>query len=497
MDSAEAPTDQPDTIVKLFGIDLRTLALFRVTVALVLLYNLAMRSADIPSLFTDEGAAPIVTVQNFCAEAWCYSLHFLDGSAEFQVLLFVVSALCAVTLCLGYRSRLSTIGSWILFVSLNNRVPSIITGGDVLLSMALFWGMFLPLGARWSADARRSQIEPANDCELSIATLAVLLQVFWMYWSTGLWKLNEVWLEGRALQVVFTDDMLVRPLGELLLEFPGLLVVLTYIVLVIELAAPFLLFSPWRTNLVRSVTIAVLAGMHVGIELTMTVMIFSFASLAALTLFIPGTWWDRGPLHRVAGRFGRNLRPLRRKPKSRSAAAAAAGPWLPDGILRVVQIFFLIYVPVFNMFSTLGPRRESPGFRAFNRVGELIGATQVWKMFDRPPGENRFVARATFVGGGPAKDILRNERTSDPPRRPETRMALSTARWMLFVRQTARDSARCFRPTLTRYYARRWNDRAAPDQQILELELYFYPSPHESEKLARTGRPLWRMNPAN
>jgi hypothetical protein len=496
MNSTDASNRRTDTIANLFGIDLRTLALFRVAVASVLLFNLAVRSFDIASLLTEDGAAPIETVRQFYGDTWIHSLYFLDGSFGFQVALFAISVLFVAALLIGFHTRMATIGSWILFVSLNNRVPSINTGGDVLLSMALFWGMFLPLGAKWSMDAERGRMQTANDRELSIATLAVLLQIFWMYWSTGLWKLNELWLGGRALGIAFTDDMLTRPAGQALLAYPGLLTALTYSVLAIELVAPFLLFCPWRTNLVRSVAIAVLVGMHIGIELTMTVLIFSYASLAALTLFVPSVWWDCRPLAQVAGWLDQKLANTAHGKGTRSPLRSESSQPVSARILWSVQLFLLIYIPVFNMLSPLGPRGATPAHRAFNRIGELIGAAQVWKMFDSPPGEHRFVARATFVEGSAAIDILRDEPVPNQPPRPTTRMQLSTARWMLFVRHTATDSFQIFRPTLARYYARRWNERVGPDRQIRELELYFYTSPHESEEAAANGRLLVRVDVA-
>ena len=36
-----------------------------------------------------------------------------------------------------------------MLTGIDNRNPLVIDGGDDFLRMLLFWGLFLPLGARW------------------------------------------------------------------------------------------------------------------------------------------------------------------------------------------------------------------------------------------------------------------------------------------------------------------------------------------------------------
>jgi hypothetical protein len=496
MNNSKRPTDRPEKLDELFGIDYRTLALFRVAVACVLLGAIVTRAFDLSSLYTDDGAFPIRTVQSHYGGMWCFSFHLLGGSLVYQAALFGIAGLFAVSLAVGYRTRLATVGSWALLVSVNHRVPLITTGGDVLLGMVLFWGMFLPLGARWSLDARRAGASPPTGRVTSIATLAILLQVLWMYFSTGLWKLNELWLDGRALGLALSDDMLARPLGRYLLEFSHLLTALTYAVLVLELIGPFLLFSPWRTNLVRASALAALATMHVGIELTMSILIFSFASLAALTLFVVGSWWERGMLRRLAdwldARFVRAGGWRQKKSKQETAEAGTSK------LFEWAQIFLLIYIPLFNISCWLsGPQasgsQPSGALQKFNHLGELIGAGQVWKMFDRPPGEQRFVGLATLNSAGPPHDILRNEATKSPPPRPAQPEPVASQRWMLAMRHLAPERCAHFRPDVARYLIRRWNQRAGELQQVRELELFFFPAPYEAPREAVDGIRLVKL----
>ena len=84
-----------------------------------------------------------------------WSLYFISGSWVWALLLHLVAAGAAMALLLGYRTRLATLISFVLLVSLHNRAPLMLQGGDNLLLLMVFWSIFLPLGARFSMDAAR------------------------------------------------------------------------------------------------------------------------------------------------------------------------------------------------------------------------------------------------------------------------------------------------------------------------------------------------------
>jgi len=134
-----------------FGCDLRTLALFRINLALLILADLVMRSRDLVAHYTDDGILPRADYLGILNGA-VSSLHFISGSAWIEALLFMLAALVALALLAGYRTRLATFVSWLLLLSLQNRNHMILQGGDMLLLLLLFWGLFLPLGARFSVD---------------------------------------------------------------------------------------------------------------------------------------------------------------------------------------------------------------------------------------------------------------------------------------------------------------------------------------------------------
>ncbi len=100
------PDREDNRLRALFGIDLRSLALFRVGLALLLLADLALRLADLEAFYTDFGILPRAAHGALIgAHENLWSLHLVTGSVAGQALLFTLAAACAVALPLGWRTR--------------------------------------------------------------------------------------------------------------------------------------------------------------------------------------------------------------------------------------------------------------------------------------------------------------------------------------------------------------------------------------------------------
>ena len=135
---------------RVFGVDVRSLAVFRMGLSLVVLGDLADRARHLTLLYTDFGVLPRAAALAFFSADTHLSLHMMSGLFWAQAALFILAACAALALLVGYRSRLATALSWALLVSLQMRNWPILHGGDALLRMLLFWSMFLPMGATYS-----------------------------------------------------------------------------------------------------------------------------------------------------------------------------------------------------------------------------------------------------------------------------------------------------------------------------------------------------------
>ncbi len=290
---------------EIFGSDLRTLALFRVGLGALLLVDLALRARDLTAHYTDAGILPRAALLDTLSVG-SFSLHLLNGTVAFQVMMFIVAAVFALMLMLGSRTRLATIASWVLLLSLQNRNPQILSAGDSLILLLSFWSMFLPLGARYSVDAALDrQPGPVRNSYFTVATLALLIQGASMYLFGALLKSDAQWIpDGPAVYYALQLDYMVTPFGLWLRQFPDLLQGLTFSVWWLEIVGPILIFSPIFHRTFRTLCLGAFITLNLGLFLCLELGLFPLVSLVMNLAFVPGWMWDR-----MAGAIGRSTSP--------------------------------------------------------------------------------------------------------------------------------------------------------------------------------------------
>ncbi len=231
--------------MEIFGADLRSLAALRMVLAVTVLADLSLRADNLVAHYSDIGVLPRGTLIQTELDPWQVSLNVISGEPLFQAFLFGVTALAALGMLVGYRTRLMTIIVWVMVLSIQYRNPWVLSGADNLLRVLLFWAMFLPLGAYWSVDrALKATPWPMSVRFLSLGTVGLFLQIAFMYWFTAAEKSGSEWrVDGTALYYALNNDHFVTPIGVYVRQFPALLEVLTFATLALEAFGPFLLFA--------------------------------------------------------------------------------------------------------------------------------------------------------------------------------------------------------------------------------------------------------------
>lgn len=282
-----------EKLKNIFGIDLRGLAFFRISLAMLIIIDLIKRTSDLEVFYTDSGILPRVAMFSLLYNSSQFSFHLLSGSVYFQAFLFLISGIFALFLLLGFKTRLATFISWILLLSLHIRSPFSIDGGDLLMRLMLFWSCFLPLGACFSVDSalNKKPIE-TNKILFSFGTAGLLLQIAFMYWFSVVSKLNNVeWINGDAIYLSLSETQYSRALGELLRQMPyEILKNLTFMIIWIEKYGTLLLFAP--IPLIRIASILVFVIMHIGFYIFMHLEFFPLVSIVSLIPFIPSSVFD-------------------------------------------------------------------------------------------------------------------------------------------------------------------------------------------------------------
>jgi predicted DCC family thiol-disulfide oxidoreductase YuxK len=276
-----------------FGCDLRALAVFRLGLGLSLFVDLASRARDLRAHYTYWGVVPGPVGPE---STFLTFLHLFIGSGWFQVGVFLFAGLVALAVMVGFHTRLATLLAWFLLFFIQTRNNLVFQGGDKLLLLLLFWGIFLPLGARFSFDAAlhdTSRNQPNNHF-FSMGTVAILLQVSCLYFFSALLKNSPEWIpNGTAIYYALSLQSFVRPFGRWLLDFPLLTQWLTYYVWLLELVAPIFIFSPQGFGFMRLGMLGQILALHLGIMLCLDVGLFPLFNLVSLVPFLPACVWDR------------------------------------------------------------------------------------------------------------------------------------------------------------------------------------------------------------
>ena len=443
--------------------------MFRVGIGTLLLVDLAIRGADLNAMYTDEGIFSRSLICQYYTSEWNWSFHFGGGLWSFQAMLFGLAALFAIALLVGYETRLMTIASWLILLSLHNRLPPILNGADNLMRMLLFWAMLLPLGRVWSVDAWRAGRGAAQPTtagmELSIASAAILLQMGFVYLFSAIFKSNSSWFQGEAIAGALAHDFYARPLGSWMLQFPAALSVATVMVLALEWLGPLLLFVPVRTVRIRLAVIALLTCMHLGIEMLLTVGLFSYVCITGLVLFLPPEFWNA-----LSRRLGRSPRTVAVEvATSRQRHLLGYAPQALCGL----ALTYILFVNVNGM-----PRR----FLSWEPVSKneflayACGLGQKWDMFIAAPSKDGwYVSRATLMDGSRV-DLLHGGAKVVWTRPDNPAGMYPNHRWSKCFREMSYDDDmgyQVFRQPIAEYLCRNWNQNHGQERNISEFELFF------------------------
>jgi hypothetical protein len=279
--------------MKYLSLDIRALAIMRIAIAAVIMYDLAVRLTDLEAFYSDTGAVPLSMLFEYAWSDHFLSIHTMSGLWQVQLVLFLVAFFFAIMLFIGYRTRLFTILSWFMMLSLHNRNSFVLQGGDDLLRMVLFWAMFLPWGARYSCDSLLDYRRDITNHLRTPASFAYILQLCYLYTGSALLKGPEWNEELSAVYYAYSLDQIAYPLTRVLYYYPGLLKFLTISAYYFELLIPLLFFIPFRTTFFRLLAIGLIIFFHFTNGITLLIGLFPFVGMVTVLGLLPSSFVDR------------------------------------------------------------------------------------------------------------------------------------------------------------------------------------------------------------
>ena len=441
-------------ITDIFAVDLRSLALVRIFVALIVLVDLATRAPYMAMFYGDGSVVPSSLLHSFWMGEWAWSLHVLFGGPTALVtFLFALHAVFALALLIGFRTRFATIGTWFLLVSLHNADPLILLGGDFLLRAVLFVGIFLPWGTVFSLDARGKA--PTSMRLVSAWGAAYLVQIGLVYYFAAMYKNSIEWdVTGSALYYIASFDQYATPLSTFLVQFPDFLRIATFGIVILQHLVIFLLFFPLFNRYIRTLLVVLLIGMHVVFGLASHLGMFSWISVAALLGLLPSFVWEKTALLR-----------------GRITQETAASTVRTRGLVSALGILYIVYIFLWQA-AEFAPLARIPGWQVWSVPAKVLQIDQRWNLFapqpDREDGWDVVVGR---LRDGHEVDLFRGGVTPsfERPLNLFAHYHASTRTRQYFI-GLRRSFGERFRPQYAQYVCREWNSTHAGEERLISLE---------------------------
>lgn len=276
------------------------MAVFRAFVGFLSFLNVLIYAGVFADFFTEKGLFPVWMSERY-AEG-IPRLNLLAGVTDDRVtwVMLGLTGLASLLVVVGFATRISTIGLFVLLLTLHHRSGDVLHAGDWLLRLWIFSLAVSSCGAVFSVDRWLAVRKGAGSVEevslwpqrlVQFQLAIVYFMTVWLKWGGDLWR------NGTATWYAENLNEFVRfPVPGFMHSIPAIKVA-TYGTLLVELAMATLVFhKPIR----KWVMLAALA-MHAYIEYSMNIPLFEWVIVAAFVCHFSGEEilsWARRVSHR-------------------------------------------------------------------------------------------------------------------------------------------------------------------------------------------------------
>lgn len=286
---------------KIYGLDIRSLLLFRFSLGMLLFYNLIIyKFLSFKSVYSPitgiMGNDFLIHLSNKDPLSWIKYIH-----TDFMLcIIFLLAAVCYLLFAFSIKPFFSALFSYILFSAINLRFYPVRAGWDFYIDVLLFLSIFLSL------------FKKKHIIKFELRTkfsFLIIFQIGIIYLLAAISKDGITWKNGTAISYILADRQINTHFANGVLKvFPSIVVKLfTYLTLIWEFLIIFCLFIPYKNKSFRlAVSISILI-FHWTINLFADVGHFKYVTTCTAILLLPDIFWNKIPLKNKIDNFANSF----------------------------------------------------------------------------------------------------------------------------------------------------------------------------------------------
>ncbi len=269
------------------------IAVYRILLGLVVLLNQLLLAPDVIEWFGERGTLTFETARTVSGGTGFNLFAWLPHSNAAVWFVFSGSCLAALSLALGFFTRVSALLTFLLIVTLNHRDPVILNGGDTFLRIAVFFMIFSPAGRMLSLDEWLAKRSPRGNEKCLYAPWAqrmIQIQLALLYLYAFVWKISgTMWLSGTAVYYTSRLQEFWRFPVPYVFEHMSTIKLWSWFTILIEFSLGTLV---WIKELRYPVLVAGIL-LHLGIDYSMNIPMFAFIMTSTYVTFVEAADLER------------------------------------------------------------------------------------------------------------------------------------------------------------------------------------------------------------
>jgi hypothetical protein len=355
------------------GLTIRHLGLFRLLLGAVIVFDLVIKkNSSITFFYTDEGVLPAGLLSQITETYQCSLFYYLHSTTLIYLFWFLTIA-AAILYTIGYRTKLVSIVLYILLFSIHERNAVFLSGAHQIERTLLFWSIFLPLNGSFTLFPVKYDKHEVR----TVAAWGILIQICLIYFVNAWVKTGDTWKEGTAVAYAVMIPMHRGMFADYILSNPLLYTLLTYGTVIFEYLIPFLIFVPYRNELLRFFAAILIFSFHWLLLPFLVVEDFALFAIPVIALLIP-----ENLIERIESNLTRNETGIKILSKEKEFFISKSNKNL-SLLLNIFLsgcILFSIWIS-FNDYNKLSLSTK----KIIAETCNCFGLSQQWRMFAPDP----------------------------------------------------------------------------------------------------------------